>query len=631
MKVKTVLFFSLLLACLVSTSQNPNNSWSLNFTEKPNWTSVDKRTNVIYYYDNSHLKAYDYVLNKDLWSISLPDYKGASFYYKDASPLLRINDTKALSVVSNKSVVINRYTGDVVFESSKIKDFNDSKIFYTRDERYAVILNKEVIKKDKKNNIKRKVNWYLTLVKMNNSETLWTTILPETKLGFLGKNFEFGFVCTDTTLFFNYDSNLLAYGLKDGELKWERNQKESNISMVRISSDKKKFLSIYRLDNSDFAMNFESIDTGKNVWDKPFELGRYYNIKFAPSQVIVKCANGFNYIGYDGSKHWPENISIKGKIEKVYAQGSDHLIISKLNDKYFANWISKDGSHAFENPVFLGNNRIIEGIKMDDYLLVIAPTSILTYDLKNKKRIALLPTKNNIIYAIDKENKSLIFKYGKKDTPVVLKYMAEKPEVLVKKIPYTRKKDTIMRIESFKGNYSFVSRHEVVKTDNVGNEISRLYFKPPSKALKTIASVGAIVLGTVFAEEAGKINREIYRAGLKDMDDFSNELTTLVYFNEFGSAELGMGVVAGSTVNDMLNKFEKEIKYNPYTEIKKLWFHRDKLSTGKWGLRVVNLENTEEKNQVEIVKDKNFSYQVDADSKIIISSTDKNIQFFKFN
>lgn len=629
MKTKIVSFF-LLFATVFGMSQNIEESWSLEFSEKPYWTSVDQRINVVYYYDNLNLKAYNYVLNKEIWSVSLPNYKGASFFYKDASPLLRINDTKTFSVVSKKSVVLNRFTGKIVFEASKIKNFQDSKIFYTKDEKYATLLNKEVIKKDKKKNIKRQVNWYLTLIEMTNSKSLWTIKLPEKKLGILGDNFTFGLVCTGKTLFFTYDSNLLAYNVDDGQLNWEKSLKTNNIKTVRISTNNKSFISIYSKDNGGYAMNYSSIDTGNNLWNEPFELGNYYDVNFAPSQVLVKCANGFNYIDYNGGKYWEDNIPVKGKIVKVYAQGVNHLIINNVNGKYFANWINEDGTHAFKNPAYIGSNKIIEGIKMDDYLLVITPATILTYDLENKDVISRLPIKSNIIYSIDKQNKALVYKYGKQDTPLVLKYKAKKPEVLVKKIPFTKKKDSITRIESFKGQYSFVSRNEVVRTDSNGQETGRLFYKPPSKVLKTIASVGAIALGTIFAKEAGQINGELYRAGLKDVDDFSNELTTVVYFNEFGSAELGMGVVAGSTVNDMINKFEKETKYNPYSKIDKLWMHRDKLDDGGWGLRIINIENIKENHQFKIGKDKNFEYIVDADSQIIISSTDKDIQFFKF-
>ncbi|GAA3631512.1 hypothetical protein [Flavivirga jejuensis] len=629
MKTK-ILFIAYLLTHVAVNSQNTESSWVLKFNEKPNWLSVDQRTNCVYYYDNLTLKAFDYSLNKELWSLSMPNYKGASFFYKEASSLLKINDTKTFSVVSNKSIVINRFTGDVVFKASEIKDFHKSKIFYTKDENFALIMNKEVIKKDKKKNIKRKVNWYLTLVRINGSESLWTIKLPEKKLGLLGDSFTFGAVCTKNTLLFTYDSNLLAYNINDGSLKWERNFKTDKIKLVEVSANNQGFISVYDLENGGYAMNYSSIETGKDVWKEPFNLGKFYDIEFAPNQIIVKCENGFNYLGADGSKFWSKNVSIKGKIEKVYVQGDNHLIINNVNGKYFANWINEDGAHVFNNPVFVGSKEIIEGLKMDDYLLIITSKSILTYDFEKQEVISLLPIKDKITYSIDKKNKDLVYKYGKKDTPVVLKYKATKPQVLIKKVPFTKKNDTITRIESFNGNYSFISKHEVVKTDNTGQEISRLYFKPPSKALKTIASIGAIVLGTVFAKEAGKINRELYKAGLKDIHDFNNEFTTAYYFSEFGAAELGMGVVAGATVNDMINKFEKETKYNPYSEIDKLWMHRDKLDEGVWGLRIVDLENVEELYQLKIGKDKNFNYTVDVDSQIIISSTDKEIRFFKY-
>lgn len=612
-------------------AQNSENSWTLNFDKAPDWLSVDKRTDIIYYYNNTTLKAYDYKSDKELWTLPVADYKGSKFVYYDASTLLKINDTKAFTVKSNKSIVINRFSGDVVFRATDVEAFNNSKILYSRDENYAVLLNKEVIKKDKEKGTKRKVNWYLTLVKMHNSEALWTIKLPKKELGILGDDFLFGVVCTNNTLLFTYDSNLLAYNINNGELKWKKNLKENKIKYIKIPKNNEGFLSISEIRGQGFFMNYSEIDSGKDLWAEPFPLGRYYAVNFAPNQIIVKCANGFNYLGYDKSKYWPENVPVKGKIEKVYAQGDDHLIINKVDGKYFANWINKEGEYAFKTPISVLSNKLIEGVKMDDYILLITPYNIIGYDLRNQEITSKTAIKNKrIYYTINKASKSLVFKHVKKETPLILKQNASKPENFIKKVPFTKGNDTITRIENFNDTYSFISRNEVVKLDNTGQEISRLFYKPPSKALKTLAKIGAMALGTVFAKEAGQINRELYRAGLKDMDDFASEFTTVYYFKEFGSAELGMGMVAGATVNDMINSFEKKTKYNPYNEINKLWMHRDKLDDGSWGLRIVDIENIKELHQFSIGKDKNFNYRVDADSKIIISSTDKEIKFFRY-
>ncbi|NRD20270.1 PQQ-binding-like beta-propeller repeat protein [Winogradskyella eckloniae] len=635
---KRLLLLYIILVCNTTIySQTKGDTWHLEFDKAPNWSEIDKKIHTLYYYDNEFLIAYDYLNNNELWKVALKDYKNSEFIFTQDKPFLKITDQKAFTTNnrSKKAIVINRFSGEVLFNTNAVEEFNNSSVYYSKDHNYVLLFRKEVVKKDKKNNIKRHVNWYLTLVKMENSKSLWTVKLPPKENGILGRNFEHGPIASDQTVMFSFDGALVGYSIEDGTLIWKKNILSEKISTLNISDKStrnKGFLAIYKSKNkSTFPMNYLSIDTGEALWEEDFDLGHYYNITFGPNQIIVRCANGFNYIDYDGKKQWPNNAPVTGKIEKIYAQDNGHLIISSVDNKLFANWLNEDLSYVFDTPKPVSSKHIIEGIKLDDYLILIEPFAIYTFDLSTKQRIARIPFREKFNYTIDKNAKTIVYtKSGKNEQPFILNFKAEKPNAFLDQISFTKKNDSVMRIETSNNKFSFISRNELIKYDANGTEIKRLYYPPKFNSLKTIASIGAIAFGTIFAEETSRINGEIYKAGLKDLNNLADEMTTVYLFNELGSPQLGMGFVAGATVNNFLNQFERNTTYNPYNKIDNLWMHRSQLDSGKWGLRIIDIENTEELHQFEMGKDKNFEYTVDAFSQVIISSSDKEIIFNKF-
>ncbi|MDO6435936.1 PQQ-binding-like beta-propeller repeat protein [Cyclobacterium sp. 1_MG-2023] len=637
--MKKLLLYMISIIAQVSPliAQQSEGSWILEFEKKPIWKSVDLQMKMLYYYDDERLHAYDYINKKYAWQVDLPNFKGADHKYSLSNPNIQLTQEKAFTFNEKvkKSVILNRTTGEVLFNTFEMEEFEDTQIHYSLDHKYALLVRIERIKKDKKKGIDKQVNKYLSLIKLGDSKVLWTIKLPEYegKGKFFAKNydFEFGPVANDEVVVFSYGLDLYAYNVTDGSLRWKKEIDAEGITHLRVPGTgikKRGFILTYNNPEKDnLEMDLIDFENGDPLWEEPIDFGRYYSITFGPESILVKSANGFNYVDYKGNYRWNESVKTKGKIVKIYQQDGGFLIIEEMPQptkdyKYTVNWLDKDQKFAFEESYPIPTSNIREGINLNGYLILITDRDFYTFNLQEGKIIAKNSLYKNQAFAINELNKDIIF--TDYHSAYRLAENQKEPVMLIDKPSFRSKKDTIWRIEAYEDKYSLITREEMVQYDYHGNETGHINYNTSSKVLNVLANVAIIAVGVAFQDDIARMNRMVYESGLIDSDEFFSNLELMAV------GGIGSAAVLGKAIYNVADMFEgnKPVN-NPYAKMDKLWIYRDKLDEAGWGLRIIDTETSTELYQLNLENGKNFSYVVDEASEIIISTKDESIMFFQ--
>jgi hypothetical protein len=636
------IFFKILLITLLFPvtieSQEIKEPKTLELSKKIKWSITDKMLHAFYQYDGENLSSFDYIQGKEAWSVSIPGFKETEITMLKDDPYIRLSKNKPFTENINQAILINRITGKIEFNTNEIDDYQASQIFYSKDHQYVLMLNVERIKKDKKKGIERQVYRHISLVKIGELKKLWITTLPEPEsinlfgLKIKQTNIEYKPIANQNTIVFSFSGILYGFDVNNGNIVWENKLKDLDINkLYTTKTNNTHFLATNNSKNGTYSMDFRSFETGLVDESKHIDLGKYYNIIFNKESMQISSSKGFNYINYDGSKKWDDWIPTMGYIEEVYKQGENHLIVQNIGGKYYANWINENGENSFLDPVAIHNKTIRDGILLNDYLIVVTNQAIKTFDINESKQITSVPLQYYEPFKIDETTKSVVYSFKGK-TAFILDTKAKKPRAFTEKKFFERNKDTITRIESFNGKYTFISPNEMTQFESNGTQVNSIYYKPPMQIMKTLVPIAVLALGTIFADEVDKINRQLYKSGIKNTrHHFKNDITFMAYTDSYGVPNFGRGLIALQGAYQVAEHFPENKKdYNPYHFIDKLWFVRDKIDNIGWGLRIIDTEKGEEIIHLPIDK-KDFSYSVDALAQTVIVTINNQILFYNLN
>lgn len=633
-----VLFFLFFQNYVVA--QNNIESWSLPIDETTQWISVDKQTHTVFYYNGSAIKAYDYQSKSHSWEVDAHDFEGAKYEYDEKNPYLILSDEKFMSFSDKqkKLAIIDRMAGELVFDSHDSQVFDESQVHFSLEHNYALLMKKEKIKRDKKKGIEKQINQYLSLIRIGEQKALWTIQIPNEEAygglpNFLNStyDFDYGPVGNEEVIAFSYGKYLYAINVADGSVKWKRDLKELDIKFLRkapSTHQNQGFLVGHKLnDDRHYSLNFISFETGEPLWDKPFDLGSFYNIAYGPEWILVKSSYGFNYVNYNGELRWKEYIKPEGVIHKVYQQQNGYLITVKKDDQYYFNWYDLNQEPAFDHLMPLQNSYLREGVNLDGYIVLVTARNINTYDTQLARQIASIPLSYYHKFSINRKNKSVVFT-DDGVTGYILKNRSETEEMIAPKKFFTERKDTIHRIETWPNKNVFLSDNEMVQFDDNGNPLGRIYYKQPSDWLAKGLIISAVVLGTIYAEEIYMANISAYNEGLIDSETFQNNLDMMGRDDLGRVQKIGVGGFTAKLTAGVIDGVTTEKPYNPFERVRRLWFYRDKLENGQWGLRVVDLVNAEEVEDIAFGKKKDFEYQIDELGGILMNISDEQMEFY---
>jgi len=637
------LFFTLLIlfAFLPASAQSELESWSLPIEENTKWISVDKQTHTVFYYTGEAVKSYDYVKKDYDWEVDVHDFKGAKYTYDEKDPYLILSQEKAFSFNDKmkKVAIIDRMNGELLFNSHNSAVFDESQVHFSLDHRYALLLRIEKIKKDKKKGIEKKINKYLSLIKIGQQKSLWTVLLSNEEAygglpNFLNttNDFKFGPVGNEEVVVFSYGKYLYAFNVADGSVRWKKPLEEEKIRFLRVTPSTHRdqgFMVGYEADeNRDYSLNYIDFDKGEPIWEEPFDLGKYFSITYGPEWILVKSSYGFNYLNYDGELKWNDYIKTEGIIEKVYQQQNGYLITEKQGDDHFFNWYDTEQRPVFKTPLPLNSPVLKEGVNLDGYIILVTDTYINTYDVASGLQIANVYIPSQAEYSINRADKSVVFT-DNGQTGYIIKHKDNNYKLLTEKRFFTEKKDSICRIESWHDTNVFVSDNEMVQFSNDGTLLNRVYYKQPTNWLAAGLVITAAVLGTVYADQIYASNMSARNQGLIDAETYQNNLD-LMGRDKYGQVtRLGVGGASAQATADVIGLVSKDRPYNPFEQINRLWFYRDKLEDGKWGLRVIDLYKGEEIRQIPFGKNKDFDYKVDEIGEVLMNVSNEEIKFYK--
>lgn len=622
-------------------------SHTFNFDSPPKWTSVDLQTHTLFYYDGEKVSSYDYINKRKNWQVPLEKYARAEYSYDLQSPNLILTDEKNWSIHKkfNKAVVINRKTGNIVFNSYDCDVFDKSQVHFSKDHQYVLLVRIEKIKKDKKRGIPKQVNEYLSLVKLGNSQALWTVKLPNDSIPRTGVgslfvenyDFKFGPVVNDEVAVFSYGHSLYAYSVSDGSILWKKNISNKTIRFVKLPGfayQQKGFIVGYNPDeNNQYGLDFLRFSDGTSLWEKPVNLGTYFSVSYGAEEMMVTSSEGFNYVSYEGQLKWPNSIRFRGEVKEVYQQNEGYLFIEKKapilgGESYGVNWLDNNRQLAFTSSMPIASTTLREGVNLDGYLILVTDEGIYTFNTDEGKFITKIPLHPAHSFAINTSNKSILFSDFK--GAYKLEENRKEPVPIVDRIAFNSRKDTVWRVENFDEHYSFISREEMLQYDLMGNEINRIHFKPPTevgkKILRSLVTVGALVLGTHYQNEIREVNRMAYQDGLIDSKTYNSNAYNIYSFRGLGAAAAVQNTIY--SLADKLGKEEADLQKKRYERLDRLWIHQDKLDEGGWGLRIVDTQSGEEIHQIRLGNNKNFTYVVDEEAGILISEKKGEILFF---
>ncbi|KJD36699.1 hypothetical protein PW52_03390 [Tamlana sedimentorum] len=640
---KLILFVFLTLNHL--TSQELIKSHDFNLEENDFWYIKDKKLHTIYQYNGDTFKCFDYIKGQQAWEVSVPGFKEDEITLFNNHPYIKLTKSQFFSdEIVEKTIAINRITGKVIFDTSKIEDYKPSEIFYSRDNRYALILHTEKIKRDKKKGIEKKFIYNLSLIKMSNSEKLWTMLMPEPeKTDLFGlklnsaKTLDFDPISNEEAIVFSFGKTLFSIDVITGNILWQKNFSDLNINKIYQPKGFNKnnhFIALNKYEDKSYNMDFISFKTGEIDLEKRIKLGSYYNIKFNTNSIMVKSAKGLNYVNYDGTAKWEKWPKFEGKIESVFQQDNNHLIIEKIEDSYYANCINDIGEIQFQNPFKIYNKKLRDGFLFNDVLVAITDYNIITYDINHNRIKNIIPLAYYEPFKIDHQNKKVIYSQKKGKTVYSLDIVKETEQQLTEKNLFEKGKDTISRIEIFNDKYAFLSSNEMVQYNANGEKLKSVYFKPKSNIMKTIAPIAILALGTIFSDEVNKINQQLYKYGLKNTDDFYSDLEIQTYTHAYGIGDFGAGVIALGEAEKLFGNFNKNKpktnRENPFDLINKLWFITDKIENVGTVIKIIDINLGDIVSYIPI-GNKDFSYSIDETAKTVILRTGNNYSFYSLD
>ena len=610
-------------------------SWSVS-KKTEGWFLQDKLLHAVYQYDGSELSCYDYVKGEEVWRIALPGFKAEHITAFASKPFIKFEKDKLFSFPSGvaEAVAVSRRTGEILFSTENIPDYEPSEIVYSIDQGYVLHIVRERIKRDKEKGAKGKTLKHLSLYRMGNPDVLWTETLPDPEtFKLFGKDIKkaktIGFppLSNGSVLTFSYAGALYGYDITNGSILWKHKVSDLNIRELRRapSDNEKVFVSVNKPKDGSLSMDLRDFSTGEIV-GQTIDLGWYYELTFKKDRILVNCGHGFNYLNYKGDWQWKNFVPTLGKILEIYEQDDGHLIIEQSNKKYFANWVRKDGTLAFDHSVTIKTPNIRDGRLIGDDLFVVTDSQILLFNINQAVAVAEVKLDSHEPFSIDPINKTIIYsKKGKQ--AFVLKSDGVEGVAFNEKRFFEKSKDTISRIHVANNRYSLISKNEMVQYDSNGTEVERIFYKPKSNILKVLVPIAALVAATIFSKEADKLNRVAYKSGLKNSQTQWDEWNFLVQMEYYGVGDLGRGLIAYDATRGLMDGLEREIPEDPYEFIDRLWMVRDKFDDGDWGLRIVDLEKGKEVAQFPIGP-KDFSYDIDVTGKILFAATEKEIKFF---
>ena len=496
------------------------------------------------------------------------------------------------ATIENRDIIINAFTGDVVFNSGTF-DYRvmESKFLPEANEFLFLVSEGKTISY---------VLWNLTT-----GAEEWKTELGQvagmlSSFKSLLKNevSQDKSVIASDAVYTSLRGTLYKLDKSTGKILWQAKDKINDFYPAQSGKNLIIIKNSGGLLSSKQALNIWKTEDGTPVWKEDIKTKRVVYLEDWSDKLLVAHTSGFNFYSYaDGKKLWKKDA--KGDdIKQVISIGNDYLYIADTE----MNLIDGDGQNVWKKPIeiadkpddavyFLGkvdNNRVF--YLTDTYGNMVDYTS----GKKIWKKNIEFDKKRPLLYAQDEKTKNFLVYNDKK----IYKFnpnATDNPEPIVK-LKEIKDDKTMAGIELFDWGICLTGQSEVIGTNFNGETLYHNVYKEPGLAGRRFLKIAAGTLNT--ADAMANVQIEVYT-----VDANGKRYSSTVEFNDnikFAGDVMGS---AGSLLAQKAKRFNALKQNSDYAFI---------LNKGAQGAELVKVRKQDGKEVDKIDIDNNKPiYEVD--------------------
>lgn len=424
----------------------------------------------------------------------------ASFQSDDAIELIPNSDYIRASI-ENRDVIINAFTGDVVFNSGKF-DYRimESQFLPEANEFLFLVSNGKVIS--------------YVLWNLQTGAEGWKTelggvagFMSSLKSLFKNDASEDKSVITNNAIYTSLYGILYKIDRSNGNILWQAKDKINNFFLTQSGNDLVIIKNSGGLLSTKQALNIWKTSDGSPVWKDDIKTKYVIYLEDWKDKILIAHNSGFNFYNYaDGKKIWKKDVS-GGSFKQVIAIDNDYLYIADKD----MNLIDRDGNNKWKKTIeicdksddavyFLGkveNNRVF--YLTDTYGNMVDYTS----GKKIWKKNIEFDKNRPLLYAQDEKTKAFLVYNDKK----IYKFdpnAADKPEPIAK-LKEIKDDKAMSSIELFDWGISLVGQSDVIGADFNGATLYHNTYKEPGLAGRRFLKVAAVGLSVAKGISETKI------------------------------------------------------------------------------------------------------------------------------
>ena len=616
----------LVLTRYTSLSAQEAPTWKYEFSHNLNWSFKDSKSGIYFGYGENTFTAFDYVHQKELWSINLPGLKSDNIYRYKGDPVVLLSglNSSKKGLMTSRRVLLNFLTGAILFDTDDISEMTINDIYAICDAGIAILKGR----KDKER--------VYGLVRFGEKTTDWIQPLPVKLKKITARDVvKPSFRACDEHLVFGYADKFFSVDQKDGSIVWEKTKLELNYSgMIQ----KSKYLRVddpyyymVKLIDGDYQLNAFSPKDGAPIWETNFNLGKNYRIVANATSIFYKGRNTFNYLDFEtGKAKWDSPPTFQQTINKVYEKGDKYAILFKDGEQIQSfSWVDAAGNLLLEKPITIRGGKLRLLKEIDNRIVYFTDLEAGVVNLENMQSSNHTDLLNpQTLFALDSTKQEIgIYLDGQLQ---VLNYKTGAYKTIFKKIKFKGKEEVANSIRSTDQGYAILSDRTYWHIDAEGNVLAENYYKEESSFdfKKLAVNVGGWVAGALIGQdEMMQITQALYEEELIDSEEAFNHQVARAAYGRVG------GAAVGSTYTNQLYDAlygNQNARKAAASFLSNRWILPDKLDKKAFGLRVIDTNSGTEKQQIVLSKNSFFQYEILAQQKGFFL-VDKNIlNFYQF-